>query len=305
MDLSPIRHLYPFESHYLTIGGFKYHYVDEGQGDPLIMIHGNPTWSFYYRNLIKKLSGNYRTIAMDHIGCGLSDKPGKGEYGYRLKNRVDDLETFIDHLNLDKKITLIVHDWGGMIGMSYALRHPEKIGRIVITNTSGFFPPSSRVNGKRRGIPLRLWIMRYITPFAKVATLGLNLFSVAALYMAPKKPLAPDVKKGLTLPYNSWNNRIATYLFVQDIPLKKADPSFDLVKETDDHLQSLGNIPMIILWGRHDFVFTMSYYKEWMRRFPNAPAYVFPDAGHYLLEDEPDQVCDRIQTFLTDNPLDG
>jgi haloalkane dehalogenase len=297
MDLSDIRHLYPFDSHYLSIRGFNYHYIDEGSGDPVIMIHGNPTWSFYFRHLISGLSKSYRTIAVDHIGCGLSDKPGTDQYDYRLKSRVDDLETLIDHLNLDRKLTLIVHDWGGMIGLCYALRHPERIGRLVITNTSGFLPPG-------RGIPLRLWIMRYITPFAKVATLGLNLFARAALYMAPRRPLDPDVKKGLILPYNSWKNRIATYRFVQDIPLKPGDPSYDLVKSVDDNLQTLSDTPMTIVWGKHDFVFTMEYFNEWKRRFPRVHARLFPSAGHYLLEDAPEKICAHIEAFLAKHPLD-
>jgi haloalkane dehalogenase len=296
IDTSAFRHLYPFESQYLTIRGFKYHYIDQGKGEPMVMIHGNPTWSFYYRHLIKELSKEHRAIAVDHIGCGLSDKPGTDRYGYRLKNRVDDLESLIDHLSLNEKITLIVHDWGGMIGMAYALRHPEKIGRIVITNTSGFFPPG-------RGIPIRLWIMRYLTPFAKIATLGFNLFSWAALYMAPKKKLPDDVKKGLTAPYNTWKNRVATYRFVQDIPLKPCDCSYELVKSVDDNLKTLSTIPMTILWGKHDFVFTTEYYDEWKKRFPNAPATLYESAGHYILEDEPEKVCDRIRSFIRENPL--
>lgn len=296
MDTTSFRHLYPFQPNSARIRGFNYNYIDEGKGEPLVMVHGNPTWSFYYRHLIKNLSDKYRTIAVDHIGCGLSDKPSTENYDYRLKSRVEDLETFLDSLELSEKITLILHDWGGMIGLCYALRHKEKIGRIVITNTSGFFPPG-------RGIPFRLWIMRYITPFAKAATLGLNLFSKAALYMAPRKKLTPDVKKGLTAPYNSWQNRIATYRFVQDIPLKPSDPSYSIVKSVDDNLHELSSIPMIILWGRHDFVFTMEYFREWQKRFPAAKTHVFDDAGHYLLEDEPDKVCDAIRIFLAENPL--
>jgi haloalkane dehalogenase len=296
IDISAFKHLYPFESKVHIVRGFNYHYVDEGNGEPLVMVHGNPTWSFYYRYLIQELSKQYRTIAVDHIGCGLSDKPDPDDYDYRLKSRVDDLESLIDHLAFDKKITLIVHDWGGMIGMAYALRHPEKIGRIVITNTSGFFPPG-------KGIPIRLWIMRYITPFAKIGTLGFNLFSWAALYMAPKKPLSADVKKGLTAPYNTWENRMATYRFVQDIPLRPGDYSYNLVKSVDDNIHKLSSIPMTILWGKHDFIFTMEYFQEWKRRFPKAPAILYPEAGHYLLEDVPEKICERIDAFIKTNPM--
>ncbi len=296
IDISEFRHLYPYKSNFHTINGLKYHYVDEGEGDPVIMVHGNPTWSFYYRSLINALKDNYRTIAVDHIGCGLSDKPPVSDYDYRLESRVNDLENLIETLNIEKKLTLIVHDWGGMIGLAYAVRHPEKIGRIILTNTSGFLPPG-------KGIPFRLWLMRYITPLAKVATLGLNLFSKAAIYMAPFKKLPEDVRKGLTAPYNNWKNRIATYKFVQDIPLKKGDFSFDLVESVDKNLETLKNIPMLFCWGEHDFIFTMEYFFEWKRRFPEAEKHLFPTAGHYILEDEPEKVSELIKEFLKNNPL--
>ncbi len=296
IDISEFKHLYPYQSNYHTIDGLKYHYIDEGKGEPVIMVHGNPTWSFYYRSLIDALKENYRTIAVDHIGCGLSDKPDTSDYDFRLESRVSDLESLIDSLDLDKKITLIVHDWGGMIGLAYAIRNIDKIGRIVITNTSGFLPPGN-------GIPFRLWIMRYLTPFAKPATLGMNLFSVAALHMAPVKKLPQDVKKGLTAPYNTWNNRMATYKFVQDIPLKPKDFSYSLVDFVDKNLEKLQHIPMIFCWGEHDFVFSMDYFFEWQKRFPDAPKHVFPSAGHYLLEDEPEKVSSIIKDFLNDNRL--
>ncbi|MEJ2657722.1 MAG: alpha/beta fold hydrolase, partial [Desulfobacterales bacterium] len=96
IDIAPIRHLYPFQSYYIKINGLNYHFVDQGSGDPVVMLHGNPTWSFYFRELIKGLSPGYRTIVPDHIGCGLSDKPGVDRYEYRLKTRVDDVEHLLD-----------------------------------------------------------------------------------------------------------------------------------------------------------------------------------------------------------------
>jgi haloalkane dehalogenase len=117
IDISGFRHLYPFNSHYQDLKGLRYHYIDEGEGDPIVMLHGNPTWSFYFRELIKALSPPYRSIVPDHIGCGLSDKPDIKNYDYRLKNRVDDLEVLIQNLEVKEKITLVLHDWGGFIGM--------------------------------------------------------------------------------------------------------------------------------------------------------------------------------------------
>ena len=104
IDISGFRHLYPFTSHYLDLNGLSYHYIDEGEGDPIVMVHGNPTWSFYFRELIKALSPQYRTIVPDHIGCGLSDKPEETDYDYRLHSRIDDLNNLLDTLTIDEKI---------------------------------------------------------------------------------------------------------------------------------------------------------------------------------------------------------
>ncbi len=293
VDISDFKHLYPYESRSIKINNLRYNYIDEGEGEPLIMVHGNPTWSFYFRSLIDSLSGEYRTIAVDHIGCGLSEKPDGKKYDYTLKSRVDDLEIFIKSLNLDKKITLIVHDWGGMIALAYTQRNPESVSKLVITNTSGFLPPGNK------GLPLRLWLLKYIKLFSKFGVLGFNLFAFAALYMAPEKKLSRDVKKGLIAPYNSWSNRIATHRFVQDIPLEEKDFSYNLVKSVDDNLvEILKDKPLLICWGENDFVFDMDYFAEWKKRFPQAKSHSFPEAGHYILEDIPEKVTSLIKDFL-------
>lgn len=292
IDISPFRHLYPFKSNYMDLNGLKYHYLDEGAGDPVIMLHGNPTWSFYYRSLITKLSPGYRIIVPDHIGCGLSDKPGQKRYNYRLKSRVDDLDALYEHLNLKQNISLVVHDWGGMIGMAFALRHRKIIDRIVIMNTAAFLPPENK------NLPLRLWIVRNIKPLAAVAVLGFNLFSFGALFFASHKGLSREVKKGLTAPYNSWKNRIATLKFVQDIPVREKDPSYQLVSDIDNNLHKIKDISMLICWGKHDFVFDNDYLIEWQRRFPKAKVHTFSSAGHYVLEDAQDRIVDIVGKFF-------
>lgn len=292
IDRSEFRHLYPFSSNFLRIDGLNYHYLDEGDGPPVVMLHGNPTWSFYYREMVKALSPAYRCIVPDHIGCGLSDKPSPHHYEYRLKRRVDDLGRLIDHLKPEQKLTLMVHDWGGMIGMAYAVRHPERIARLIITNTAGFLKPA------QKRLPVRLWLIRNLAPFAVPAVLGLNLFAVGAVHMAPFHRLSNDVKHGLVAPYNSPRNRIATLKFVQDIPLRPGDPSYETAKATDDGLHTLNGLPMLICWGKYDFVFDTDYMDEWRRRFPAAEAHLFEDAGHYLLEDKPVEVAALARDFL-------
>ena len=292
VDLTGLKHLYPFSSHFLRINGLNYHYLDEGRGDPVVMVHGNPTWSFYFRNLVTGLSPHYRTIVPDHIGCGLSDKPDEDGYDFRLSSRIHDLESLLDRLCLNRPVTLILHDWGGAIGLGYALRHPDRISRIILMNTAAFFPP------KEKKLPFRLQLLKRFRTIARIAVLGGNLFSRAALVMAPRKALGRDVRKGLCAPYNSWNNRMATLKFVEDIPLVPSDPSFSLLQWLDRHLHRLSPIPMLILWGMHDFVFDADYLSEWQRRFPQARIHRYPQAGHYLLEDEPERILTDILNFL-------
>ena len=145
IDLSPFRHLYPFTSHYRKINGFHYHYLDEGDGEPVVMVHGNPTWSFYFRELVKNLSPRYRVIVPDHIGCGLSEKPSPDRYPYRLQNRIDDLETLLEKLDISESVTYIVHDWGGAIGLAVALKRLKSVRRTIILNTAAFFPPCRQI----------------------------------------------------------------------------------------------------------------------------------------------------------------
>lgn len=292
VNTESFRDIYPFSPNYEKINGFEMHYIDEGFGEPVLMLHGNPTWSFYFRNIIKNLPKGFRSIVPDHIGCGLSEKPPANDYPYSLENRVKDIEALIEKLDLKEKIHLIVHDWGGMIGSLFALRNMNRIASITVTNTSGFLPPGTKQ------LPLRLKILRNIKAFSKPAVLGFNIFAGSALYMAPKKPLSAKIKSGLIAPYSCIENRVATYKFVQDIPLDESHPSFGLVKWADDNLHKLSDKPMQILWGEHDFVFDTDYFNEWTRRFPNKESHFFKSAGHYLFEDEPEKTSDLINHFL-------
>jgi pimeloyl-ACP methyl ester carboxylesterase len=288
---------YPFTGHTLDLDGLSYHYLDEGTGDPVVMVHGNPSWSFYYRNLVLTLRERYRCIVPDHIGCGFSDKPGDECYDYTLSRRVDDLERLIDHLGLTKKITLVLHDWGGMIGMAYASRHPERIGRLVLLNTAAFHLP------KEKKFPLGLKICRD-TALGTLLVRGFNAFSVGASIVGCKKnPMGEELKSAYRSPYNSWANRIATLRFVQDIPLAPGDRNYDLVSEVAAGLHRFADLPIAIFWGELDFVFDPTFLAEWKRRFPKARVKSYPDAGHYILEDMKSEVVPMIADFLKGTDL--
>ncbi len=293
---SSVMPLYPFTGHFLALDGLRYHYLDEGQGEPLVMLHGNPTWSFYYRNLVLGLRDSYRTIVPDHIGCGLSDKPDDSRYEYSLRQHVADLETLLDSLEVRANITLVLHDWGGMIGMAYAHRHPERIKRLVILNTAAFPLPK----GKR--LPWSLWWCR--TPLlGPLLVRGLNAFSRGAVRSCVRKPLSPAVRDGYLAPYDSWRHRIGVLRFVQDIPLTPADRGFDLVNDVANDLHHFASLPMLICWGEGDFVFDLDFLEEWRRRFPAAQVHRFPDAGHYILEDAGAEILPLIRDFLQGHPL--
>ena len=290
---------YPFTGHFFQLATshqplatLSLHYLDEGSGPPVVMVHGNPTWSFYYRNVVLALRGSYRTIVPDHIGCGKSDKPDDTKYSYTLAQRADDLEAFLDHLGIVKDITLIVHDWGGMIGMTYATRHPERIRRIVVLNTGAFHLPRSKP------CPWSLWFCR--NPLVgPILVRGFNAFCRAATHMcAKRRPLPAEVRKAYLDPYDSWANRIAILRFVQDIPLRPGDPSYDLVTTVQDGLAKLRGIPMLICWGDLDFVFDRHFLAEWRQRFPDAEVHQYADAGHYVLEDAGEEIVPMIQQWL-------
>jgi len=283
---------YPFNGQLLALkSGVKMHYLDEGSGTPVVMVHGNPSWSFYYRNLALALRDTHRVIVPDHIGCGLSDKPGDERYDYTLKSRVDDLEVLLDSLGVTEKITLVVHDWGGMIGTSYAVRHPERIEKLVILNTGAFFLPG----GKSFPAPLRLCR----TPLGALLIRGFNAFARGAAWVGCKRSrMSSPLRRAYAAPYNSWANRIATLRFVEDIPLAEGDKAYQLVRETQEKLATLFALPMLICWGLKDFVFDHHFLAEWKRRFPNAEIHSFPDCGHYILEDAQEEVIPLVKRFI-------
>ena len=292
----PPEDLYPFESTWLDIAGFRMHYLDEGPRDApvVLMLHGNPTWSFYYRNLVLALRDRYRCIVPDHIGCGLSDKPGASQYPYTLKQRISDLGELMDHLQVTRPVHMIVHDWGGMIGFGWAAQRPGQIASMVIANTAAFPLP------QEKKLPAALWLVRN-TRLGAVLVQGLNAFSGLAARVAFKKPVSSRVRKAYKGPYDSWANRIATLRFVQDIPLAPQDPGYEIIQATELRLPDFADKPCLLAWGEKDFVFDLHFLNKWKLIFPHAKVLSYPDCGHYIFEDAGQPLTQAISDFLDEN----
>ncbi len=268
-------------------GGHRLSFIDaNAKSDKvLVMLHGNPTWSFFYRNLIAAFRGEYRCIVPDHIGCGLSDKPQ--HYSYTLSQHIDNLEALLEHLEVER-FTLIVHDWGGAIGSGFAVRHPERIERMVIMNTAAFHMNRIPFSISLCRVPVAgEWIVRKFNAFAKPATI-----------MATAKGLSKEEKESYLEPYNSWNNRIAVARFVQDIPLETEHPTYPVIKGIEAQLPLLKDVPKLLCWGMKDFCFTPRFLHRWQEIFPDSRTCEFPEAGHYLPEDEPEALEQAITAFL-------
>ncbi len=301
MNLSAIKDEYPFKSNFLQIGPHKLHYIDEPggtegdkvNGETILMLHGNPTWSFYYRKLALNLRKKYRVIAPDHIGCGLSDKPQ--DYPYNLQTHIDNLSRLIDEKKLDK-ITLTVHDWGGAIGFGWAVKNPERVKRLIVFNTAAF---------RASLIPFSINICR-IPVFGDVVVRGFNAFARSAIDLgfATSKPerFTKEVREGYLAPYDSWQNRIAILRFVQDIPLEKGHPSYKLLESIETGLDRLAKKPMLIMWGMNDFCFTTLFLEMWMRRFPDARVHKIENAGHYVVEDAYERIIPQVRDFMETTP---
>ncbi len=285
---------YPFAGRVLDVDGGRMHYVDEGPSGapPLLMLHGNPTWSFFYRRLVRAFGGEMRAIAPDHIGCGLSDKPQ--EWRYSLDAHIDNVEALVLALDL-RDITLVVHDWGGAIGMGFARRHPRRIARLVLFNTAAFVCDR---------MPLRIRICR-APLLGGFLVRRLNAFAGLAPRMALADPsrLSALAREGLLLPYDSFAHRVAVHRFVEDIPMSPRHRSYATLAAIDASLAQFADRPACIVWGERDWCFDDRFLREWRVRLPRAEVNVLPDTGHYLLEESPAAVESALRDFFARHPI--
>lgn len=278
---------YPFQGKTLDMDGLRYHYLDEGAGPPLVMVHGNPTWSFYWRKLVLALRSRYRVIAVDHIGCGLSDKPQ--DYPYTLARHTSNLARLVEQLDL-RGATLLAHDWGGAIGLGAAVQESDRFERFVLFNTGAFPPPY---------VPFRIRVCR--TPIlGRIALRGLNLFAKAAVTMATvqRGGLPAPVAEGLLAPYDSWRNRVAIWRFVRDIPLSRRHPTYRTLEKLEADLPMFAGRPVQLIWGLQDWCFTTVCLDRFQSLFPQAEVHRLDNAGHYVVEDAPDRIIPLVESFL-------
>jgi pimeloyl-ACP methyl ester carboxylesterase len=281
-----LREIYPFTPRRFETGAGAMSYLDEGEGEEaVVMVHGNPTWSFFYRNVVLALRGRLRCIVPDHLGCGLSDKPQN--YDYTLSSHIGNLTALLTSLKL-RRIHLVVHDWGGPIGLGATLPQADKLGRVVILNTAAFADTL---------IPARIRLCR-VPLLGEIIVRGFNGFAWPATWMTVTKPLAKPVKDGFLFPYDTWANRIAVHRFVRDIPVGRDSSSDRALAGIEHLLPSLRHKPTHIFWGGMDFCFNRHYFARWLRILPEAKAEYFTNAGHYLLEDAGQDCIARITKAL-------
>ena len=295
---------YPFTPQRFDVRpGIAMSYLDEGpkDGEVVVMLHGNPSWSFYWRHLVAGLRDTsegkgYRCIVPDHVGMGLSDRPDDADYDYTLQSRVDDLDALLRHLGIDGPVTLAVHDWGGMVGFGWALRDPSRVRRLVVLNTAAFPLPADKP------MPWQLSLGRD-SRIGGFLIRAFNLFARGAAWTGTERSLPRNVRRSYIAPYSGWRNAISTLRFMQDIPLGEGDRAWPLLAESARVLPQYVDRPVFIGWGLRDFVFDRHFLDGFTRALPQAQVHAFEDANHYVLEDKHEVLVPAIRAFLDANPL--
>ncbi len=275
--------LLPFESHFAEIDGATIHYLDEGDGPVLLMLHGNPTWSFLYRHLIAGLKDQFRCIAVDYPGFGLSTAPDG--YGYTVAEHSKVVESFVTSLGL-QEITPVVQDWGGPIGFSVAVRHPERFRAFVIGNTWAW-----PVQGNRRfEVFSKLLGSQVVGEFL---VKNLNVFHRVFLTagMTRKKPTA-DERKMYDMPHPTPASRDPVHVMPREI--LSARP---LLEEIQRGISRVADRPALIVWGNRDQAFRKPELLRWQRTFPNHRTVILEGAGHYIQDDAPDEIVAAIREW--------
>jgi len=282
---------YSFKPHYLNIGGFKMHYVDQGEGDPVVMLHGDPTWGYLWRKFIPLVSETKRVIVPDHMGMGKSSVP-KELYPYLLKHHISNLEELILNLKLSD-ITLVLHDWGGPVGMGFAVRHPELIKSVVLMNTWAFakwpggeLPRLLEIIRSDKGESFVLEKNGYV----KRALLGTANYT---------ENYTPQVLNAYLSPFPDPDSRLALLCWSRDITFDETNRSYEEMRQIENKLNLFTDIPVLIIWGMLDPVLPVSVLEKWLSIYPHAKVCKIEDASHFLQEDTPERVISEINHFLS------
>jgi haloalkane dehalogenase len=278
------RQEYPFASHYFEVPAGRLHYLDEGTGPPVVMVHGNPTWSFLYRALIKRLRRDHRCVAMDHLGFGLSDKPR--DWSYLPEDHAANLAALIESLGL-KSIALVVQDWGGPIGLSYALANRENVERIVIMNTWAW--PVNRD-------PYYVAFSAFVGgPIGRALIRRYNFFarSVMPRAFGDRSKLSPTVHEHYLHPLATPQDRTGCLVLPKQII--KSTP---WLSELWQGMSTLNGKPILIVWGMKDIAFREKELMRWERTFPEARSIRLDSVGHYVQEEAPDELAEAVVSFL-------
>lgn len=281
---------FPFAPHYAAVNGVRLHYVDEGRGEPVVLLHGDPTWGYLYRRFIPALSRRRRCIVPDHMGMGKSETPA-APFPYRLRHHIANLEALVLELALTD-VTLVLHDWGGPVGLGVATRHPERIKRLVLMNTwasapwpGGPFPRLLEIIRSERGERFVLDRNGYVEP----ALLGTTFHHEC---------LTEGVMAAYRAPFPTRESRLALLCWSRDIPVADTDPSYAEMQGIEHGLRRFGDHPVLLIWGMRDPVLPASVLHWWQRVFPQAVSHEIGEASHFLQEDAPEEVVDRIEAFL-------
>jgi len=290
---------YPFKPNYTTVNGLRLHYIDENPKDnpsaePIVMLHGNPTWSYLYRNFLPPLlQAGYRCIVPDHMGYGKSEKSLTREE-YRLERKIDYFTGFMDHLNLSE-ITLIMQDWGGSIGLGYAVEHMDRIKRIILMSTWAFVFPEDVPEDT---LPPLLRMCRE-PEIGETILLAYNVFveGFLPLSIVRKEKISNQLMDAYRAPFPDYNSRVPT-MAIQDVPLRSDHPSYPAMKAVQEKLNVL-NVPTCFIWGENDHVFPPDLVLPiWQEIYPHGETHRIPRAGHFLQEDAPYEICEVIKNFL-------
>jgi haloalkane dehalogenase len=278
--------LYPFESHYAQIGGASVHYLDEGSGPPLLLLHGNPTWSFLYRELIEGLRDRYRCIAPDHPGFGLSRAPVG--YGYTPAEHATVLERLVEQLDLGD-VTMMVQDWGGPIGFAVATRHPDRFSAFVIGNTWAWpkSDPGTQVFSRLLGGPIGGYLIKQRNFFVENIIPG----------NVKRRTLPPDVMDAYRGPFPTPDSRRPMHVFPREIL-----GSRPFLAEIERGLPKLRDRPALLVWPTKDIAFREPERKRWEQVFPNHQTVILEGAGHYIQEDAADEITAAIRAWNPARP---